>query len=220
MKTKKIISILLTAIAVVIITSCGKNGNTAGRDMNAQTNVQSVLEQGMAAQDNADEPDNAVITDDEITDEQNDTNNEAAGEQTDMNDDAAGELSDTENENTGMQTGTDGVDVDLTVLSSTMVYSEVYDMMCYPENYIGKSVKMKGTYAGYHDESTDKYYHACIIQDATACCAQGIEFEPTDDYKYPDDYPAEGQEVCVTGVFDTYEEGENRYCTLKNARLD
>ncbi len=220
MKTKKIISILLTAIAVVIITSCGKNGNTAGRDMNAQTNVQSVLEQGMAAQDNADEPDNAVITDDEITDEQNDTNNEAAGEQTDMNDDAAGELSDTENENTGMQAGTDGVDVDLTVLSSTMVYSEVYDMMYYPENYIGKSVKMKGMYAGYHDESTDKYYHACIIQDATACCAQGIEFEPIDDYKYPDDYPAEGQEVCVTGVFDTYEEGENTYCTLKDARLD
>ncbi len=220
MKTRKIISILLTAIAVVIITSCGKNGNTAGRDMNAQTNVQSVLEQGMAAQDNADEPDNAVITDDEITDEQNDTNNEAAGEQTDMNDDAAGELSDTENENTGMQAGTDGVDVDLTVLSSTMVYSEVYDMMYYPENYIGKSVKMKGMYAGYHDESTDKYYHACIIQDATACCAQGIEFEPIDDYKYPDDYPAEGQEVCVTGVFDTYEEGENTYCTLKDARLD
>ena len=220
MKTKKIISILLTAIAVVVITSCGKNGNTAARDMNAQTNVQSVLEQGMAAQDNADEPDNAVITDDEITDEQNDTNNEAAGEQTDMNDDAAGELSDTENENTGMQAGTDGVDVDLTVLSSTMVYSEVYDMMYYPENYIGKSVKMKGMYAGYHDESTDKYYHACIIQDATACCAQGIEFEPIDDYKYPDDYPAEGQEVCVTGVFDTYEEGENTYCTLKDARLD
>lgn len=220
MKTRKIISILLTAIAVVVITSCGKNGNTAGRDTNAQTNVQSVLEQGMAAQDKADEPDNAVITVDEITDEQNDTNNEAAGEQTDMNDDAAGELSDTENENTGMQAGTDGVDVDLTVLSSTMVYSEVYDMMYYPENYIGKSVKMKGMYAGYHDESTDKYYHACIIQDATACCAQGIEFEPIDYYKYPDDYPAEGQEVCVTGVFDTYEEGENTYCTLKDARLD
>ena len=111
-------------------------------------------------------------------------------------------------------------DVDLTALSSTMVYSEVYNMMYYPENYIGKTVKMKGMYAGYHDESTDKYYHACIIQDATACCAQGIEFEPTDDYRYPDDYPAEGQEVCVTGVFDKYKEGENIYCTLRNARLD
>ena len=30
------------------------------------------------------------------------------------------------------------VDVDLTELSSTMVYSEVYAMMTEPENYIGK----------------------------------------------------------------------------------
>ena len=183
--------------------------NEEDRDMNTQTNVQSVLEQGMAAQSNTNESVNAVIAVDKINDEQADTGNEAADEQ-----------DGTENENTGMQDGTDGVDVDLTVLSSTMVYSEVYNMMYYPENYIGKTVKMKGMYAGYHDESTDKYYHACIIQDATACCAQGIEFEPTDDYRYPDDYPAEGQEVCVTGVFDTYKEGENIYCTLRNARLD
>ena len=209
MKMKKMISILLTAIAIVMITSCGKNGNTNARDMNTQTNVQSVLEQGMTAQSNTNESVNAVIAVDKINDEQADTGNEAADEQ-----------DGTENENTGMQDGTDGVDVDLTVLSSTMVYSEAYNMMYYPENYIGKTVKMKGMYAGYHDESTDKYYHACIIQDATACCAQGIEFEPTDDYRYPDDYPAEGQEVCVTGVFDTYKEGENIYCTLRNARLD
>lgn len=220
MKTKKIISILLTAIAIVMITSCGKNGNTVARDVNAQKNVQSVLEEGMAEQGNRVESDNAIVADDEITDEQAGTNDETTDEQVVISNETADEQKDTENENTGMQTGTDGVDVDLTMLSSTMVYSEVYDMMYYPENYIGKSVKMKGMYAGYHDESTDKYYHACIIQDATACCAQGIEFEPTDDYKYPDDYPAEGQEVCVAGVFDIYEEGENRYCTLKNARLD
>lgn len=220
MKMKKMISILLIAIAIVMITSCGKNGNTNARDMNTQTNVQSVLEQGMAAQSNTNESVNAVIAVDKINDEQADTGNEAVDEQVDTDNEAADGQNDTENENTGMQDGTDGVDVDLTVLSSTMVYSEVCNMMYYPENYIGKTVKMKGMYAGYHDESTDKYYHACIIQDATACCAQGIEFEPTDDYRYPDDYPAEGQEVCVTGVFDTYKEGENIYCTLRNARLD
>ena len=209
MKMKKMISILLTAIAIVMITSCGKNGNTNARDMNTQTNVQSVLEQGMTAQSNTNESVNAVIAVDKINDEQADTNDETADEQVETGNEAADE-----------QDGTDGVDVDLTVLSSTMVYSEVYNMMYYPENYIGKTVKMKGMYAGYHDESTDKYYHACIIQDATACCAQGIEFEPTDDYRYPDDYPAEGQEVCVTGVFDTYKEGENIYCTLRNARLN
>ena len=61
----------------------------------------------------------------------------------------------------------EGIDVDLTALSSTMVYSEVYNMMTSPEDYIGKTVKMKGMYSVYHDESTDKYCFACIIKDAT-----------------------------------------------------
>ena len=115
--------------------------------------------------------------------------------------------------------GAEGVDVDLTALSSTMVFSEVYNMMGEPESYVGKTVKMDGTFSVYYDEPTKEYYFACIIQDATACCAQGIEFELTDEYKYPDDYPEEGGNVCVVGVFDTYKENDSTYCTLRNARL-
>ena len=44
----------------------------------------------------------------------------------------------------GSAQNTDGIDVDLTKLSSTMVYSEVYNMMYTPDDYIGKTVKMKG----------------------------------------------------------------------------
>ncbi len=120
-----------------------------------------------------------------------------------------------DSEASGSQGGS--VDVDLTVLSSTMVYSEVSDMMTSPENYMGKSVRMNGAFAVYHDESTDKYYYACIIKDATACCSQGIEFELKGDHKYPDDYPEVGAEITVEGEFDTYKEGENQYCTLRNA---
>ena len=36
------------------------------------------------------------------------------------------------------------IDVDLTKLSSSMVYSEVYNMMNEPEPYEGKMVKMQG----------------------------------------------------------------------------
>ena len=113
----------------------------------------------------------------------------------------------------------EGVDVDLTALSSTMVYAEVYNMMTAPSDYIGKTVKMEGPFATYHDEAADKWYFACIIKDATACCSQGIEFELAGDRKYPEDYPAEGDEICVVGVFDTYQEGESTYCTLRNAEL-
>ena len=113
----------------------------------------------------------------------------------------------------------DGVDVDLTVLSSTMVYSEVYNMMMKPDDYKGKVIKMKGQYVPYLDEVTGNRYFACFISDATACCSQGIEFCLTEDYSFPDDYPEEGDTICVQGTFDTYIEDGGLYCTLRNARF-
>ncbi len=109
------------------------------------------------------------------------------------------------------------VDVDLTVLSSTMVYAEVYNMMVSPDNYKGKTVKMAGQFVPYYDESTGNYYFACFISDATACCSQGIEFILAGDYSYPDYYPSEGETICVIGTFDTYMEGDSMYCTLRDA---
>ena len=122
-------------------------------------------------------------------------------------------------ESTIPKSNTEGVDVDLTALSSTMVYSEVYSMLTAPEEYIGKTVKMSGRYTSFHDETTGNDYNACIIRDATACCAQGIEFELNSQYTYPDDYPQEDEQITVTGVFTTYQEGNSTYCTLRNAEL-
>ncbi|MBO4678395.1 MAG: hypothetical protein J5626_01855 [Lachnospiraceae bacterium] len=112
------------------------------------------------------------------------------------------------------------VDVDLTKLSKTMVYSEVYNIMVNPDDYIGKTIRMGGAYNIFVDETTGMTYYYCVIQDATACCAQGIEFILKDDYKYPDDYPEEGTNVTVVGRFDTYMEGEYMYCTLRDAVLE
>ena len=117
------------------------------------------------------------------------------------------------------QNGFDSVDVDLTALSATMVYAEVYNMVSHPEDYIGKTVKMDGAFAYYHDEATGGDYFACIVQDATACCAEGIEFVLAGEHVYPADYPAPDEEICVVGEFDTYLEDGNSYCTLRNAHL-
>ena len=118
---------------------------------------------------------------------------------------------------------TDGVDVDLTRLSSTMVYSEVYNMMNAPGDYIGKTIKMKGQFAigyvyntdGTPDESTARF--ACVIADATACCSQGLEFILTGEHTYPDEYPELGAEITVVGTFEWYEEDGFRYYRLGNA---
>ncbi|MCR5847306.1 MAG: hypothetical protein K6G75_04240 [Lachnospiraceae bacterium] len=114
---------------------------------------------------------------------------------------------------------TENIDVDLTVLSQIMVYSQVYDMVYYPENYIGKTVKMNGINTIYYDETRNIYYYGCVIMDATACCSQGIEYELPDEFKKPDDYPSEGENICVVGVFDTYMEDSYKYCVLREAKL-
>lgn len=111
------------------------------------------------------------------------------------------------------------IDVDLTLLSSTMVYSEVYNMMCTPDDYIGKTVKMQGQFSVYHDENTGNDYFACVIADATACCQQGMEFVLEGDYSYPEDYPELGTEITVVGEFETYYEGEDMYCHLNRAQM-
>lgn len=114
----------------------------------------------------------------------------------------------------------DKVDVDLTELTSTLIYGEVYNIMMDPEKYIGKTVRMEGNFYTFWDEIQNQYYFACVIQDATACCAQGIEFVLAGDYTYPDDYPEEGSFIRVAGVFDTYEDEEYIYCTLRNAVME
>ena len=106
------------------------------------------------------------------------------------------------------------VDVDLTVLGSTMVYAEVFSMMNNPDQYKGKTVKMNGPYyASYYDE-TDLYYHYVIIEDAAACCQQGIEFIWNGDHNYPDDYPKDQTKIEVTGIFGSYDELGRTYYYL------
>ena len=122
------------------------------------------------------------------------------------------------NEGSGNSADAGTIDLDLTTMSATMVYSEVYDMMYTPENYVGKTIKMEGQCATYEDPKTGNNYYACIIQDATACCSQGVEFDLADSYEYPADYPADGSEVTVIGVFDTYDEDGETYCTLREAQ--
>lgn len=111
------------------------------------------------------------------------------------------------------------VDLDLTALSSTLIYAEVSNMMMEPVEYEGKTVKMEGVCGTYQDPDTGKKYYACIIQDATQCCSQGLEFV-LDDSKYTEkDYPAQGDEIAVKGTFATYEENGGQYLTMLDAVL-
>lgn len=114
--------------------------------------------------------------------------------------------------------------VDLTALSSTMVYAEVFAMMSSPEDYVGKTVKMQGIFskgqlyaAGSLNDGGTVF--ACVIQDATACCAQGIPFELAGDHTYPQDYPELGDTITVVGTFEIHQQEGMRFCRLRDAEF-
>lgn len=204
---KRWIGILLCLALVLAMTGCGNSRSAGKLGSNQPSGVNDVLQQGMAEADSeiawdSKEPSESVSS----NDPQSTTEETKSPGSTTAPDATAGEPS-------------GNIDVDLTVLSNTMVYSEVYNMMVSPEEYIGKTVKMDGRFACYHDEATGNYYFACIIQDATACCAQGIEFVLAGDYVYPHEYPEIDAEICIVGVFDTYDENGDTYCVLREARL-
>ena len=100
-----------------------------------------------------------------------------------------------------------------------MTYAVVYDMVYNTNNYMGQYIKAKGTFSYYQDSTTGTEYFAVLISDATACCAQGIEFVLDGDYSYPEDYPAIGSEITIVGNFNAYEEDYTTYVQLTDAEI-
>ena len=84
-------------------------------------------------------------------------------------------------------------DVDLTRMSSTMVYAKVFDMLTQPENYEGKTVRMHGNFD---------------------------VFEFKGNAVYPQDYPARFAEITVTGKFHQYEEDGLNYMLLVDSVIE
>lgn len=211
---KKALIVLICLAVAGLTTACDNNGTTA-KHVKQTPGIRDVIESRKEAEDKKNAPTETV------PETNTETSTETTPEETSKT---------TAESSTGRQAGVDegalkpsetkdGIDVDLTNKSANMVYAEVYNMMVAPEEYVGKTIKMKGTFSQFHDETTDKYYFACIIKDAMACCSQGIEFVLNKKYKFPKDYPKEGDNICVVGVFETYKEGKDTYCTLMNARL-
>ena len=189
---KRLFCLLLAACMMASLCACGKD---SGKD--ARNDASSSNEEASASAESIPTPKEQETPDEQQTPEE--------PEQT--------------------QTSADGVEVDLTVLSSTMVYSEVYNMLYNdPAHYLGKTVKARGGFSIYQLVTDgvlqpDPVAYACIIADATACCAEGMEFVPEGDLTYPDDYPELGAEIIVIGEFQSYEENGMTWYHLVNARL-
>lgn len=116
---------------------------------------------------------------------------------------------------------TSKIDVDLTTMSSTMIYSYVFDMLMDADSYKDKTIKVKGFFQTFVNDNSKDPYFAIIIPDATACCQQGIEFIWVGEHEYPDDYPQQGQEITAVGKYKIFETTEGiQYTYLQVSQLD
>ena len=189
-------------LCILLITGCSNKKGTNGKGVNNTNSIDKVIDNQIANEDGKTET----------------TESEKAPSNVESNKDTEDRISGVEDVR-----NTDGtVDYDLTQMSSNMVYATVYQMMVTPEEYEGKTFRIDGNFYATYYEATKKYYFYFIIQDATACCAQGMEFVWDDgSHIYPDEYPEDNAEIVVEGTFETYkEEGDsNLYCRLSDATL-
>ena len=92
--------------------------------------------------------------------------------------------------------------VDLTKLSSTMVYAEVFNMLIMPDEYDGKLMKVKGTFSEFIPNGETEKVTTVVVSDALGCCQQGLEFVIDDNSPLKNQgLPSENQEIEIIGRF-------------------
>ena len=112
------------------------------------------------------------------------------------------------------------VDLDLTKMSATMIYSTIFDMLIMPEDYVEKNIKVKGWFETYTDPYSGELYYAVIVPDATACCQQGLEFVWQGEHNYPKDFPNPGDDITVTGIYKLTENDGITYNYLEASAVE
>ncbi|MCR5617369.1 MAG: hypothetical protein K6F83_03665 [Clostridiales bacterium] len=112
-----------------------------------------------------------------------------------------------------------GDHLDISGMSSTMIFAELTDISMNPDNYDGKTLTMRGQFTSIFIEEENERYYACYVMDDTGCCLQGFEFV-ADGLTYPDDYPEEGAYFKVTGTITLYEKDGQLYRHLTDATIE
>lgn len=108
-------------------------------------------------------------------------------------------------------------EIDLTQMSSTMVYSYIFNLMYDPTPFIGKRFCIQGIYDENYWAENDTTYHCILIPDAAACCAQGIEFVLTDENA---SYPQPADDIEINGILTTYIEDDTPYIEIQVDQIE
>ncbi len=205
----RFIKFFIIFIIFVAIAGCGKKRQNKNQMFSTTKSVKDTIEEEMKKEqekkENA-ENEKALKNDFQATEEDVKEINEDKNEEN------------KKAENVGEENQKD-IDYDLTEMNSDMIYATVFMVVQDPESYSGKTFKIYGNSYTFPTTEGKSMTHYCLIKDALACCAQGLEFiSSNSDEKYPDD----GDEIVVTGTLESYtvEDIPMPLCRLVNAKIE
>ena len=198
----RFIKFFIIFIIFVAIAGCGKKRQNKNQMFSTTKSVKDTIEEEMKKE----EDEKALKNDFQATEEDVKEINEDKNEEN------------KKAENVGGENQKD-IDYDLTEMNSDMIYATVFMVVQDPESYAGKTFKIYGNSYTFPTTEGKSMTHYCLIKDALACCAQGLEFiSSNSDEKYPDD----GDEIVVTGTLESYtvEDIPMPLCRLVNAKIE
>lgn len=205
----RFIKFFIIFIIFVAIAGCGKKRQNKNQMFSTTKSVKDTIEEEMKKEQEKKENvenEKALKNDFQATEE----------DVKEINEDKNEENKKAENE--GEENQKD-IDYDLTEMNSDMIYATVFMVVQDPESYAGKTFKIYGNSYTFPTTEGKSMTHYCLIKDALACCAQGLEFiSSNSDEKYPDD----GDEIVVTGTLESYtvEDIPMPLCRLVNAKIE
>ena len=110
-------------------------------------------------------------------------------------------------------------EIDLTMMSPTMLFAEVVNMTRTPKKYDGATVTLRGGLMSLAvDLETGVGSYSCYVEDATKCCQRGIGFtidRPLEDTSIL----VEGSEVIIKGTFEIYEMGGRNFVRIADCDI-
>ena len=110
-------------------------------------------------------------------------------------------------------------EIDLTMMSPTMLFAEVVNMTRTPKKYDGAMVTLRGGLMILAvDLETGVGSYSCYVEDATKCCQRGIGFtidRPLEDTSIL----VEGSEVTIKGTFEIYEMGGRNFVRIADCEI-
>lgn len=207
----RFIKFFIIFIIFIAIAGCGKKRETGNQLFSTSKSVKDTIEAEMKKEEQKkekSESDKALKDDFQATE---DDVKKAEVENKESNDKKEAEKVDDKNKK--------DIDYDLTEMNSDMIYATVFMVVQDPESYSGKTFKIYGNSYTFPTTEGKSMTHYCLIKDALACCAQGLEFiSSNSDEKYPDD----GDDIIVTGTLESYtvEDIPMPLCRLVNAKIE